>query len=108
MSKQRYNQPRMKKRLVNSQVHCLQLLDHTVLATGLPQRLTDHGLHDVLCHLDELLVDLDGEVTQHLAVLCQVKVLQAVLILFGCVLSHKRLGTQQDRNESCGELQFVE
>lgn len=45
--------------------------------------LTDHWLYDAFCHLYELLVDLDGEVTQHLSVLCQVKVLQAVFVLFG-------------------------
>lgn len=38
-------------------------------------QLTNHGLYDGLSHLDELLVDLDGEVTQHLAILGQVKVL---------------------------------
>ena len=48
--------------------------------------LTYHGLNDAFCYLNELLVDLDGEVTQHLSVLGQVKVLQAVFILFVCVL----------------------
>ena len=54
-------------------------------------QLTDHGLHDALGHLDELLVDLDGEVAQHLPVLGQVKVLQAVLVLLARVLGHERL-----------------
>ena len=59
--------------------------------------LTDHGLHDALRHLDELLVDLDGEVTEHLPVLGQVKVLQAVLVLLARVLGHERLGQQQQQ-----------
>lgn len=53
--------------------------------------LTDHGLQDALSNLDELLVVLDGEVAQHLAVLSQVEVLQAVLILLRCVLGHEIL-----------------
>ena len=61
-------------------------------ADGGGVELTDHGLHDALGHLDELLVDLDGEVAQHLPVLGQVKVLQAVLVLLARVLGHERLG----------------
>lgn len=54
-------------------------------------QLTNHGLYDPFCHLNELLVDLDGEVTQHLTVFCQVKVLQTVFVLFAGVLRHKGL-----------------
>lgn len=53
--------------------------------------LTDHGLEYALCYLNELLVDLDGEVAQHLAVLGQVKVLQTVLVLLRRVLCHETL-----------------
>lgn len=53
--------------------------------------LTDHGLQDAPGDVDELLVDLDGEVAQHLAVLSQVKVLQAVLVLLRRVLGHETL-----------------
>lgn len=52
---------------------------------------TNHGLHDAFCHPDELLINLDGKVTQNLPILCKVKVLQAVLVLLGTVLRHKRL-----------------
>lgn len=52
---------------------------------------TDHGLHHALCYSDELLIDLDGEVTQNLPILGQVKVLQAVLVLLGSVLCHEGL-----------------
>lgn len=57
--------------------------------------LTDHGLQDAPCNVDELLVDLDGEVAQHLAILSQVKVLQAVLVLLRCVLGHETLSRKQ-------------
>lgn len=53
--------------------------------------LTDHGLQDAPGDVDELLVDLDGEVAQHLAVLSQVKVLEAVLVLLHRVLGHETL-----------------
>lgn len=48
-------------------------------------------MEDALGHLDELLVDLDGEVAQHLAILGQVEVLQTVLVLLRRVLRHKPL-----------------
>lgn len=54
-------------------------------------QLTNHGLYDGLSHLDELLVDLDGEVAQHLTVLGQVEVLQTVFVLLAGVLHHERL-----------------
>lgn len=62
--------------------------------------LTNHGLDDPFSHLDELLVDLDGEVTQHLSVLRQVEVLQAVFVLFACVLCHKCL--KHKKRTDCG------
>lgn len=52
---------------------------------------TNHGLHHAFRYSDELLIDLDGEVTQNLPILSQVKVLQAVLVLLGGVLCHERL-----------------
>lgn len=52
---------------------------------------TYHGLQDVLHALDELLVDLDGQVADHLPVLCQVKVGQAVFVLPLSVMLHKGL-----------------
>lgn len=55
------------------------------------QKLTDHRLYDAFGHFNELLVDLDGEIAQHLSVLRQVKVLQTVFVLFGCVLRHEHL-----------------
>lgn len=64
-------------------------------------QLTYHGLYDSFSHLDELLIDLDGEVTQHLSVLCQVKVLQAVFVLFACVVRHKCLNKKK-KGKGCG------
>lgn len=58
--------------------------------------LTDHRLDDAFRHPDELLVDLDGQVAQHLSILGQVEVLQTVFILFGCVLHHERLETNHN------------
>lgn len=58
---------------------------------------TYHWLQDVLHAFDQLLVDLDGQVTDHLSVLCQVKVGQAVLILPGCIVLHKDLGQKQSK-----------
>lgn len=58
-------------------------------------QLTNHGLELALRYLNELLVDLDGEVAQHLAVLGQVKVLQAVLVLLRCVLRHETLSKRR-------------
>lgn len=59
--------------------------------------LTDHGLQHALSYSNELLVDLDAQVTQNLPVLSQVKVLQAVLVLFWCVLGHECL---RDKNHT--------
>lgn len=59
--------------------------------TDREQELTNHWLDDAFSHLDELLVDLDAQVTQNLAVLGQVEVLQTVFVLFGGVLSHEGL-----------------
>lgn len=56
--------------------------------------LTDHWLKDVLQHPHELLVDLNGQVTQHLPVLSQVKVGEAVLVLARRVVLHKALEPQ--------------
>lgn len=53
--------------------------------------LTYHWLKDVLHDLHELLVNLDGQVTQDLPVLCQVEVREAVFILSGGVVLHKGL-----------------
>lgn len=53
--------------------------------------LTYHGLEDVLHAFDQLLVDLDGQVTDHLSVLCQVEVGQTVFILSLCVVLHEGL-----------------
>lgn len=52
---------------------------------------TYHGLEDVLHAFDQLLVDLDGQVTDHLSVLCQVEVGQTVFILPLCVVLHEGL-----------------
>lgn len=52
---------------------------------------TNHGLHDAFRHPGELLINLDGKVTQNLSILRKVKILQAVFILLGTVLCHKRL-----------------
>lgn len=52
---------------------------------------TYHWLQDVLHALDELLVVLDGQVTDHLPVLGQVEVGQAVLVLPRGVVLHEDL-----------------
>lgn len=59
--------------------------------------LTDHGLEYTLCYLDELLINLDREVAQHLPVFGQVKVLQTVLVLLRCVLCHETLNRRKLR-----------
>lgn len=53
--------------------------------------LTDHGLQDVLHRLDELLVDLNGQIAQNLPVLGQVKVGETVIVLFRGVMLHELL-----------------
>lgn len=78
----------------------LNASNHKILLFGVSGKLTDHGLNDAFCHFDELLVDLDGEITQHLSVLSQVKVLQTVLVLFGRVLCHKCLMKKMSGCES--------
>lgn len=60
---------------------------------------TYHGLEDVLHAFDQLLVDLDGQVTDHLSVLCQVEVGQTVFILPRCVVLHEGL-RRTDRLEN--------
>lgn len=52
---------------------------------------TYHGLEDVLHAFDQLLIDLDGQVTDHLSVLCQVEVGQTVFILPRRVVLHEGL-----------------
>lgn len=52
---------------------------------------TYHGLEDVLHAFNQLLVDLDGQVADHLSVLCQVEVRQTVLILPRRVVLHEGL-----------------
>lgn len=61
---------------------------------------TDHGLYDGLGHLDQLLVDLNRQVTQHLSVLCQVEIFQTVFVLFWSVLSHEGLDTKIGSNQN--------
>lgn len=79
----------------------LNASNHKILLFGVPKwKLTDHGLNDAFCHFDELLVDLDGEITQHLSVLSQVKVLETVFVLFGRVLCHKCLMKKMSGCES--------
>lgn len=53
--------------------------------------LTYHRLQHTLGDFNELLVDLNGKVTQHLAVFSEVEVLKTVLILLGRILSHEAL-----------------
>lgn len=59
-------------------------------------QLTYHRLQHTLGDFNELLVDLNGKVTQHLTVFSEVKVLKTVLILLGGVLSHEAL--QRERH----------
>lgn len=62
--------------------------------------LTYHGLEDVLHAFDQLLVDLDGQVTDHLSVLCQVEVGQTVFILPLRVVLHEGLRyTERQRQD---------
>lgn len=70
-------------------------------------KLTYHGLHDALGHLDELLVDLDGEVAQNLPVLGQVEVLQAVFVLLARVLGHERLHNNNNNTRVESSLTYL-
>lgn len=54
-------------------------------------QLTYHRLQHTLGDFNELLVDLNGKVTQHLTVFSEVEVLKTVLILLGRVPSHEAL-----------------
>lgn len=56
---------------------------------------TYHGLEDVLHAFDQLLVDLDGQVADHLSVLCEVEVGQTVLVLPRRVVLHELLRQAQ-------------
>lgn len=58
---------------------------------------TNHGLEDVLHAFDQLLVDLDGQVTDHLSVLRQVKVGQTVFVLSRRVVLHEGLRRRHKR-----------
>lgn len=60
--------------------------------------LTDHGLQDVLHTLDELLVDLNGQITQNLPVLGQVKVGETVIVLFRSVMLHELLEREEGQS----------
>lgn len=53
--------------------------------------LTDHWVQDILHTLDELLVNLNGQITKNLTILSQVKVGQTVFILLWSVKLHKLL-----------------
>lgn len=69
---------------------------------------TYHGLEDVLHAFDQLLVDLDGQVTDHLSVLCQVEVGQTVFILPRCVVLHEGLRcTDRLENDKKDRKYFV-
>lgn len=64
---------------------------------GSERPLTNQRQQVLLCTLDQLLVDLDGQVTEHLLVARQLKVGQAVLVLprgvvFGEVLRQEKEG----------------
>lgn len=48
--------------------------------------LTDHRLKDVLHASDELLVNLDDQITQNLPIVSEVKVQQALFVLLGSVV----------------------
>lgn len=61
---------------------------------------TYHGLEDVLHAFDQLLVDLDGQVTDHLSVLCQVEVGQTVFVLPRCVVFHEGLSTDDKKKRN--------
>lgn len=63
--------------------------------TSYVQGHTYHGLEDVLHAFDQLLVDLDGQVADHLSVLCQVEVGQTVLVLPRRVVLHELLRQAQ-------------
>lgn len=63
---------------------------------------TYHWLQDVLHGLDELLVDLDGQVADHLPVLGQVEVGQAVFVLPQGVVLHEFLKGQQRKDVQVG------
>ncbi len=60
--------------------------------------LTDHGLQDVLHTLDELLVDLNGQITQNLPVFGQVKVGETVIVLFRSVMLHELLEREEGQS----------
>lgn len=57
---------------------CMSLYERTYT---LQHARTYHGMQDVLHAFNQLLVDLDGQVADHLSVLCQVEVGQRVFIL---------------------------
>lgn len=59
------------------------------------RRQTDHGREGLLHDADEAMVDVDGQVTEDLPVLGQIKVLQAVVVLPRGVLFHELL-SQRD------------
>lgn len=63
-------------------------------AGDLPCQLTYHRLQQALGDFNELLVDLNGKVAQHLAVFSEVKILKTVLILLRRILSHEALQRQ--------------
>ena len=65
--------------------------DSTMSAGDLQCQLTYHRLQEALGDFNELLVDLNGKIAQHLAVFSEVKVLKTVLILLCSVLSHEAL-----------------
>lgn len=70
----------------------LTLTSDSTMSTGdLQCQLTYHRLQEALGDFNELLVDLNGKIAQHLAVFSEVKVLKTVLILLCSVLSHEAL-----------------
>lgn len=67
-------------------------------------QLTYHRLQNTLGDLNELLVDLNGKVTQHLTIFSEVKVLKTVLILLGSILSHEALQRESKFYKRLGSL----
>lgn len=72
-----------------------QEITYQVTHTSHVQGHTYHGLEDVLHAFDQLLVDLDGQVADHLSVLCEVEVGQTVLVLPRRVVLHELLRQAQ-------------
>ena len=69
--------------------------------------LTDQGQQLVLCALDQLLVDLDHQVSEHLLVARQLKVGQAVLILPGRVVLGEVLQEGRGQQTQWGPVRQV-